>query len=101
MFPFAIQACAVAILVLLWLAVAVGAPLLRAALAELRALRRRDIAAAAVLAALALACTLYGGAKPPPPPPPPAAPRGFIPLYVEPYTGRLIPLGADIREVLP
>jgi len=77
---------------------------LRAALAELRALRRRDIAAAAVLAALALACTLYGGAKPPPPPPPPpppAAPRGFIPLYVEPYTGRLIPLGADIREVLP
>lgn len=77
--------------------------------ASLTALWRSRDPAARLLIALALAACLYafpssadkGGGETNVPPAAPSAPAGRIRLFHENASGRLVPLGAEIREVLP
>jgi hypothetical protein len=96
------------ILIALWAAPLLAFTLPRLA-AALSALWRSRSPSAAAFALLALAACLYaypssadkGGGETNVPPAAPSAPAGQIRLYREDASGRLVPLGAGIREVRP
>ena len=97
----------VILVIALWCAPVLAFALPRLA-ASLERLRRAGGEGTAFVLLIIAACVYAvpsaaskGGTNEPPPVESPYVPSGRIMLYVEDASGRLVPLGADIREVAP